>query len=172
MRNICFGENPSSLLDNFWNEPSRSPRLSNSCAPAARGVPYTLSWGSITTMTNFYSDSVPLSEQHFRTNQRAAVRFELHAEVTFCWLDESGVSRYGDGRTLDISTKGVYVVSATWPPRGASVAMNIDIPWSTSQSRFLQVAVEGRVVRIQPISNARHRSGFSVRNDRLLAITD
>jgi len=123
-------------------------------------------------MTNLYSESVPFICQEFRRNQRAAVRFELHAEVTFCWLDEFGVSRYGDGRTLDISTKGVYVVSATWPPRGASIAMNIDIPWSTNQSRFLQIAVEGLVVRVEPISNARHRSGFSVRNDRLLAIAD
>ena len=123
-------------------------------------------------MTNFSSDPALLTSRQFRKNQRAAVRFELHAEVTFCWLDESGISRYGDGRTLDISTKGVYVVSATWPPRGASVAMNIDIPWSTSQSRFLQIAVEGRVVRVEPVSTTRHRSGFSVRNDRLLAIAD
>jgi len=55
-------------------------------------------------VTNFYSDSALLTSRQFRKNQRAAVRFELRAEVTFCWLDESGVSRYGDGRTLDIST--------------------------------------------------------------------
>jgi hypothetical protein len=59
-------------------------------------------------------------------DQRTAVRFGLRAGVTFCWLDHHGTSRYGKGRTRDISTKGVYVLSSNWPPNGTSVAINIE----------------------------------------------
>jgi hypothetical protein len=105
-------------------------------------------------------------------DQRTAVRFGLRAEVTFCWLDNDGVSRYGKGRTRDISTKGVCVLCSNWPPKGTAVAMNVDIPVSPRQARFLQVEVEGRVVRIDAVGGAHDRGSFAVENDRITAIAD
>jgi hypothetical protein len=162
-----------SLSRSETNSP-RSSRYSDTCARAGSVVAYTpcfLSNGCAMTQVQASRQTFPPPRPRGK-DQRMSIRFGLRAEVTFCWLDHDGISRYGKGRTRDISTKGVYVLSSNWPPNGTSVAMNVDIPLSTGQSRFLQIEVEGKVVRIEPIGSMRDRGGFAVENDRITAIAD
>ena len=77
------------------------------------------------------------------------MRYFLEAPVAFCWIDTQGITCHGNGRTHDVSTKGIRILSSVWLPVGASVAMNIDIPLPRADLRSLRVEIEGRVVRLE-----------------------
>lgn len=104
-------------------------------------------------------------------SRRAAVRFNLRTEITFCWLDH-GFSRHGKVRTRDISTQGVYVLCSTSPLIGTTVALNIEIPALPGRSKFLRIKIEGRVVRTESAGATGERCGFAVKNDRITAAAD
>lgn len=88
--------------------------------------------------------AAPLSSVRQR---RRAMRYLVSAEVAFCWVDSRGITCHGKGRAQDVSTKGICVLSATLPPRGTFVAMNIVIPLARRESQSLCISAEGRVVR-------------------------
>ena len=109
---------------------------------------------------------VPFEQSSGRINQRLAVRYELRARVEFCWVDDKGISRHGVGHTRDVSTRGTYILGAA-PPKGTSVAMNMEIQFSPTISSILRVETEGRVVRVDRPGNDGLCAGFSVQNDRV-----
>lgn len=92
------------------------------------------------------------------------MRYLLQAPVAFCWMDAHGVTRHGEGRTHDVSTKGIRVFSSIALPLGTSVAMNIDIPLSRVDLRLLRVEIEGPVVRVEEST----RSSFCIQYDRII----
>jgi hypothetical protein len=98
------------------------------------------------------------------SQRRTAVRYLLQAPVAFCWMDAHGVTRHGDGRTHDVSTKGIRVFSSVALPLGTSVAMNIDIPLSRADLRLLRVEIEGPVVRVENSP----RPSFCIQYDRII----
>jgi hypothetical protein len=96
--------------------------------------------------------------------RRAAIRYALRAPVAFCWVDDAGITRHGRGRTVDVSMKGISVLSSTPLAVGTSVAINIDVPLPGRDLHSLHIEIEGLVVRAGPSGV---RSGFCVRYNRV-----
>jgi hypothetical protein len=96
---------------------------------------------------------------------RRAVRYTLETQVIFSWSDTDGSSRESRGRTRDISPKGAYIIAASCPPLGASLAMSFYLPTLTGGSQTIQVRAQSRVLRIDS-SGAGQCAGFSVENVR------
>lgn len=98
------------------------------------------------------------------------MRFELQARVEFRWTDEKGFSRQEVGLTRDLSTKGAHIIGDLQPPKGARVAMNIEIPLSDSGPRILRVRAEATVVRVERAGSYGAENGFSVENERITSL--
>jgi hypothetical protein len=96
---------------------------------------------------------------------RRAVRYTLETQVIFSWSDTDGSSRESRGRTRDISPKGAYIIAASCPPLGASLAMSFSLPTLTGGSQTIQVRAQSRVLRIDSSATGKC-SGFSVENVR------
>jgi hypothetical protein len=79
-------------------------------------------------------------------------------------MDAHGVTRHGEGRTHDVSTKGIRVFSSIALPVGTSVAMNIDIPLSRADLRLLRVEIQGPVVRVENST----RCSFCIQHNRIV----
>lgn len=96
---------------------------------------------------------------------RRAVRYALRTEVVFSWSDDGKPPRECRGFTRDISPRGAYVVAASCPPPGASVAMSFFLPTFREHSEAIQVHAQSRVLRID-LRGAERCAGFSVENER------
>lgn len=86
----------------------------------------------------------PLSSARQR---RRTMRYLVSAEVAFCWVDTRGITCHGKGRAMNVSTKGICVLSGALPAVGTFVAMNIVIPLARRETQSLCISAEGRVVR-------------------------
>ena len=80
---------------------------------------------------------------------RRATRYRVHAPVIFQWIDEEGVQRQAGGFTRDISTGGIFVLSAMSPPIGTGISLEVILPSLAAASRGCQLKADGRVVRVE-----------------------
>ncbi len=81
---------------------------------------------------------------------RRATRYQVRAPVIFHWLDKEGVQRQAAGFTRDISTGGIFVLSAESPPIGTGVSLEVALPPLEDASRSWQLKASGKVVRVEP----------------------
>ncbi len=99
-------------------------------------------------------------EGSFRTRcTRAETRFEIDAHCRFWWTAESEQTRFGAGRTVDVSSRGILVVTPDLPPHGAVVMLEVDLPRiyggdvdrggveELCGSTYLLLSAEGTVLR-------------------------
>jgi hypothetical protein len=105
------------------------------------------------------SSSIPVS-----TQRRCAMRYVLQAPVAFCWIDSEGSTCHSHGRTQDVSTKGIRILSPVSLPVGVCVAMNIDIPLPRTGQQPMRIEVQGRVVRFESAGSKR---SFCIEYDRV-----
>lgn len=110
----------------------------------------------------------PPSSSNCATNVRAAVRYKLHAEVVFHWLDTNGETRESRGRTRDVSPKGAFVFASECPPKGTPVEMDIDLPALSGEPRTLRIRADGCVLRVEPTSALVQSSGFAAVCERVM----
>jgi hypothetical protein len=96
--------------------------------------------------------------------RRGATRYQLRLVVAFSWKDEAGVLNTGEGRSRDVTSRGIYVHSDLTPPVSAHVDMNVLLPNPQSLTSPAELHAEGRVVRIDPTIPAYRSSGFAVMN--------
>ena len=80
--------------------------------------------------------------------RRGGRRFNLQAPVQFTWrLPGSGVASE-DGRTRDISVRGVFVLASTCPPEGSVLRMRVSLPACPGDSS-LEMQADATVVRVE-----------------------
>ena len=91
--------------------------------------------------------------------RRRVVRFRLNAPAIFRWKDQSGTKQEEMGRTLDISTSGIFVTCQTALPVGAAVSLEIHVPpLERNTLQQLRLEATGRIVRLV---EAGPNSGFA-----------
>ena len=85
---------------------------------------------------------------------RAETRFEIDAHCRFWWTGESEQTRFGAGRTVDVSSRGILVTTPDLPPHGAVVMLEVDLPRIYADgvedlcgSTYLLLSAEGTVLR-------------------------
>jgi PilZ domain len=102
-------------------------------------------------------------------NARATLRYALQTDVAFVWTGADGIARNGHGQTRDISQKGAFVESSSYPPKGASVKMSIHLPATLNTEKSLRMEAQGRVVRVEPGCEPRGPtlSGFAVSTEQV-----
>jgi hypothetical protein len=91
------------------------------------------------------------------------MRFPVEARVTFSWIDETGRTHQGQGRTLNISERGAFVLASKYPPSGTPIQVEVFLPKVPISPMMGTVQIDGRVVRNQSqIVNGRTETGFAI----------
>lgn len=91
-------------------------------------------------------------------DRRARLRFDLTAPVKYSWRDLTG-SRQGTGFTRDVSERGLFIVTATPPPMGATVHFEVSFPFRDESQ--IQMRAQGRVVRVAGENGTAAERGFA-----------
>jgi len=95
---------------------------------------------------------------------RNAIRFPLEASVQFWWKDETGTDHQNEGRSRDISERGVFVVSNDCPPQGVKIGLRLSLEELPNVARGLWMAIDGYVLRVENWAGGwgREKYGFAV----------
>jgi PilZ domain len=93
---------------------------------------------------------------------RKSMRYPVEAPVLFWWKDENGSERRGEGTSRDVSETGTFVFTPGCPQAGANVALRIFVVAPLDATRVLNLAFEGRVLRVEQTTPGGGKSGFAV----------
>ena len=89
---------------------------------------------------------------------RKANRYSMSAPVSFCWDSGDGILQEGQGTALDVSSRGVFVITEATPRVGGQLELEIYLRGPGRESKLVRFHGEGKVVRT--IKNGRE-SGFA-----------
>jgi hypothetical protein len=103
-------------------------------------------------------------EKLWRTamERRRAIRYPLQVPASFSWEGEQGIVVQGEGRTRNISEKGVFVDAAILPPIGSSVELHFSLPALPDSGRKMQVQHAGETLRLEGTEQPERSSGFAI----------
>ncbi len=93
---------------------------------------------------------------------RGAIRYPLQVPASFSWEDEQQIMRQGEGRTRNISEKGVFVDAAICPPIGSSVELHFSLPPLPGSERKMQVKHTGETLRLEGTVQGKQNGGFAI----------
>jgi hypothetical protein len=113
--------------------------------------------------------SVRYSSMSFATelNRRCVPRYAVQAPVTFTWK-EGKRDRKGDGWTRDISGSGMYAVSSTLPPVGATMQIQAILPPFGESGRVLRICMKALVIRVIGDGDPEEAKGFAVQSHEVV----
>jgi hypothetical protein len=74
-------------------------------------------------------------------------------------MGSTGVWLKGEGLTRDISKKGAYILTRTFPPINTHIRLEIILAIRDLKYRLIG---NGRVLRVEPSSEPQKRGGFAV----------
>jgi hypothetical protein len=94
--------------------------------------------------------------------QRQANRYKSSAPTHYRWSSSEGQSHGGQGKTLDISTCGVFVVAVSCPPVGTPIELEVWLPKLQDESPGVRLFGQGQVIRIDRDTKS---SGFAATVD-------
>jgi hypothetical protein len=80
------------------------------------------------------------------SERRSAVRYKLKLPVIFYWND--GTSHTDGGCTCDLALNGALIRSASCPPIGSEVRIEVLLPSPDSNSEELRIHCVGKVTRV------------------------
>jgi hypothetical protein len=80
--------------------------------------------------------------------RRKSKRFRLRLAVVFSWRDAHGAVQRGEGWSLNIGSRGIYVRTKIAPPEGSSIEMNVFLPQLGYEIRTAEIHAKGQVIRI------------------------
>jgi c-di-GMP-binding flagellar brake protein YcgR len=83
------------------------------------------------------------------TERRTARRYDLTLPISIRFASESLVSRQ-DGRTLDISTRGLYFIVSQDLQAGSELDITLTLPAEVTHGSDVLVRAQGKVVRVEP----------------------
>jgi PilZ domain len=89
-----------------------------------------------------------MAGQHLaRMELRNRIRYRLSADVVFAWEGPQHNRLQGKGITRDISLNGAFILTATCPPIGSVVRVDVFLcPWSPGKKVHIQT--EATVTRV------------------------
>jgi hypothetical protein len=87
------------------------------------------------------------------SERRSAVRYKLQLPVIFHWND--GTNHTYGGFTCDVARDGALIRSATCPPIGCDIRVEVLLPSPRSGSEELRIQCVGKVTR------AANKGGFA-----------
>jgi hypothetical protein len=91
---------------------------------------------------------------------RNRVRYRLSADAAFAWEGAQQSRLLGGGITRDISVAGAFVFTATCPPVGATIELDVFLsPAIGSAKKGVRIKTEATVIRIEHYPGA---EGFAV----------
>jgi hypothetical protein len=96
--------------------------------------------------------------------RRRAIRYPVKLPASFSWEDEQRIMRQGEGRTRNISEKGVFVDAAICPPIGSSVEVRFLLPALNDSGRKMHVQHRGETLRLEGAEQREHSSGFAIKS--------
>jgi hypothetical protein len=102
-----------------------------------------------------------------RMDRREDQRFNLSVPVQFDWTMQGALLHSGEGRTLNASLRGVFVVTDVCPPLGSALRLNLVLPSSAGGSALLMRA-KATVVRVEAINGAGTGTGFAAATKRYI----
>lgn len=82
------------------------------------------------------------------TERRTARRYDLTLPITVRFAAESLVTRQ-DGRTRDVSTRGLYFVVARDLDAGSELDITLTLPAEITHGSDVLVRAQGKVVRVE-----------------------
>lgn len=85
------------------------------------------------------------------TERRTTRRYDLTLPVSIRFAAENLVNRR-EGKTRDISTKGVYFVVAQELQEGSEVDITLTLPAEITRGSDVFVRAQGKVIRVEPHS--------------------
>ena len=100
--------------------------------------------------------------------RRRAIRYPLQLPASFSWEDEQDIVRQGEGRTRNISEKGVFVDAAMCPPIGSSVELHFTLPALSDTTRKMHVQHTGGTLRLEGKEQGEHSSGFAITSRKVI----
>ena len=99
-------------------------------------------------------------------DRRQSTRYPLQVPVIYVWRDVYGNPHQDEGKTLDISSIGEFVLARNCPDEGAPITLDILLPRAPTAVRALRIQVEGIVVRVDQRENGKSTNGFAVANQK------
>lgn len=97
-------------------------------------------------------------------DRRVRPRFDLTAPVKYSWKDLAG-NRHGTGFTRDVSERGIFIVTDTLPPMGATVHFEVSFPFRDESQ--IQMRAQGRIVRLESENSTATQRGFATLTNML-----
>jgi PilZ domain len=94
--------------------------------------------------------------------RRRAIRYPLQVPASFSWEGEQGIVVQGEGRTRNISEKGVFVDAAICPPVGSSVELHFSLPALPDSERKMHVRHRGETLRLEGTEQGKDSGGFAI----------
>jgi hypothetical protein len=82
--------------------------------------------------------------------------------ATFSWENEQRIVQRGEGRTRNISEKGVFVDAVTCPPIGSSVELCFSLPPLGDASHQMHVQHKGETLRLEGTEQGEPSGGFAI----------
>ncbi len=92
-------------------------------------------------------------------DRRRHIRYSLKGTVNFCWKDEGGL-RQGEGFTREVSEAGMFVLTDTCPPVGATARLDVLFHSLLAYSQ-VHMQAKAQVLRVEPSSDAATVGGFA-----------
>lgn len=80
---------------------------------------------------------------------RHANRYRSTSTTFYRWASPEGQPQNGEGLTLDISTRGVFVLATTCPPPGTQVEIEVWLPKLKDTSPEIRIQGKGQVLRVE-----------------------
>ena len=93
---------------------------------------------------------------------RRELRYRFDAPAVFSWAAADGRRFQGEGITRDISLKGAFILTATMPPPGCPVHVDLLLPSLTGERPMMRVTGMARVIRTEHPLSSISSHGFAV----------
>jgi len=78
---------------------------------------------------------------------RKAKRYPMSAAVSFCWDPGDGILQEGQGTTVDVSSRGVFVLTDSAPRVGGRLELEVYLNSPGRESKLVRFWGAGKVVR-------------------------
>jgi hypothetical protein len=98
---------------------------------------------------------------------RREIRYRLDAPAVFSWDGLDKRRFQGEGVTRDVSVQGAFILTATMPPPGCAVQVDLLLPSLAGMMSMMRITGRARVIRVERPSGHTWIHGFAVVTDDL-----
>jgi hypothetical protein len=84
------------------------------------------------------------------------------------WWTDTGIEKWSEGRTHDISEVGAFVLADTCPPSGIQIGFKVFLPVLPGFEPKARVEAVGHVLRVEQAGGPEGRDGFAISTRHIL----